>query len=204
MTAMSVISGPISHGRLKPRSSRESAKGRAALGEGIKLGDQGNFHRDQGMPLSSAIWPLPGDNPKSRLTISQACRRKKLVCRARGGVGALGSVEEGDANPRSPCLQWARCTQAARRHDPPCHRKARNADRFASTGSGERFPHARRAFRMDKGRPRARDRLRRLEYLAAPFSPASIAFSVVFLWQRDYSNQFCLNQFKKHYLRMNI
>jgi hypothetical protein len=63
MTAMSVISGPISHGRLKPRSSRESAKGRAALGEGIKLGDQGIFHRDQGMPLSSAIWPLPGDIP---------------------------------------------------------------------------------------------------------------------------------------------
>jgi hypothetical protein len=24
------------------------------------------------------------------------------VCRARGGVGALGSAEEGDANPRSP------------------------------------------------------------------------------------------------------
>jgi hypothetical protein len=38
--------------------------------------------------------------------------------------------------------------------------------------------------------------LRRLEYLAAPFSPASIVFSVVFLWQRDYWNQFCLNQFK--------
>jgi hypothetical protein len=55
------------------------------------------------------------------------------------------------------------------------HRKARNADRFASTGSGEQFPHARRAF-MDKGRPRAQDRLRRLEYLAAPFSSASIAF----------------------------
>jgi hypothetical protein len=30
------------------------------------------------------------------------------------------------------------------------------------------------------------------------------AFSVAFLWQRDYSNQFCLNQFKKHYLLMNI
>lgn len=24
------------------------------------------------------------------------------------------------------------------------------------------------------------------------------------IWQRDYSNQFCLNQFKKHYLPMNI
>ena len=95
MTAMSVISGPISHGRLKPRSSRESAKGRAALGEGIKLGDQGNFHRDQGMPLSSAIWPLPGDNPKSRLTISQVCRRKKLVCRARGGSELSGPWRKG-------------------------------------------------------------------------------------------------------------
>src|SRR5689334_11364632 len=42
--------------------------------------------------------------------------------------------------------------------------------------------------------------LRRLEYPPAPFSPASIAFSVMFLWQREYSNQFCLNQFKKYYL----
>ncbi len=39
-----------------------------------------------------------------------------------------------------------------------------------------------------------------LQSIVAFFSSAPKTFSVVFLWQRDYSNQFCLNQFKKHYL----
>jgi hypothetical protein len=45
----------------------------------------------------------------------------------------------------------------------------RNADRSHQQGSGERFPHAWRAFHMDKSRPRDRDGFRDFEHLAEPF-----------------------------------
>ena len=64
----------------------------AAL-QGIKSGDQGNFRRDQGIPLSSAIWPFAWvTNPKSRQISKLAETAKKVPPGCREVAPAQGWI----------------------------------------------------------------------------------------------------------------
>jgi DDE domain len=58
------------------------------------------------------------------------------------------------------------------------HGEARNADRSRRTRASD-FPHARRALHMDKGRPRARDRLRRVRASGGAFFAVSASFGEI-------------------------
>ena len=80
-----------------------------------------------------------------------------------------------DSNPRSPGYGGARFSSAGGARRDRCHPGTPivRVDEF-----GERFPHARRAFHMDKSRRRARDRLPRLRISGGAFFAFSATLEI--------------------------
>src|SRR6267154_2460948 len=113
-------------------------------------------------------------------------RRDRLISRSsrivlgevpeRSNEFALDSALEGGGfEPSVPRLRWSSVQLSWRRATRPMppRKPIVRVDEF-----GERFPHARRAFHMDKSRRRARDRLLRLRISGGAFFAFSATLEI--------------------------